>query len=222
MHPRHDAAGRGRHRRRPPAARDPPALRPVPLRAGRLQGRLGPRRARPVDRRGAASGGHGPPRRARSRRSSARSARSRPAGHADRPFTLFAQYDPWDPTRAPAGKDDGVGLLPRAARLDVDMTDRIEAQVERFAPGFPRPRPRARRPTRRRTWSATTRTTSAATSTPASRISASSLFRPTRALDPYHAGDRVYLCSASTPPGGGVHGMGGHLAARSALRRDLR
>jgi phytoene dehydrogenase-like protein len=48
-----------------------------------------------------------------------------------------------------------------------------------------------------------------------------SLFRPARSFDPYHAGEGLYLCSSSTPPGGGVHGMGGYLAARSALRRDL-
>jgi phytoene dehydrogenase-like protein len=48
------------------------------------------------------------------------------------------------------------------------------------------------------------------------------LFRPTVSLDPYHAGPGLYLCSSSTPPGGGVHGMGGYYAARSALKRDLR
>jgi phytoene dehydrogenase-like protein len=48
------------------------------------------------------------------------------------------------------------------------------------------------------------------------------LFRPTVGLDPYHAGPGLYLGSSSTPPGGGVHGMSGHLAARSALRRELR
>ena len=143
----------------------------------------------------------------------------------DRPFTLFAQYDPWDPSRVPADAPPGAttawAYCHVPAGSDVDMTDRIEAQVERFAPGF-RDRILAR-----------------ATHGPAELEAHDPnyvggdinggiadirqlLFRPTLARDPYHAGPGLYLCSSSTPPGGGVHGMGGHLAARSALRRDLR
>jgi phytoene dehydrogenase-like protein len=49
------------------------------------------------------------------------------------------------------------------------------------------------------------------------------IFRPWPALDPYRLGpDGLFLCSSSTPPGGGVHGMGGMLAAQSALRHELR
>ena len=141
--------------------------------------------------------------------------------HAERPFTLFVQYHPWDPSRAPAGKTTAWAYCHVPSGSDVDMTARIEAQVERFAPGF-RDRILAR-----------------ATHSPAQMeahdenyiggdINAGIsdvrqlLFRPVPTLDPYHAGPGLYLCSSSTPPGGGVHGMSGHLAARSALRRDLR
>lgn len=137
------------------------------------------------------------------------------------PFTLFAQYHPWDPTRAPDGRTTAWAYCHVPAGCDVDMTERIEAQVERFAPGF-RDLILAR-----------------ATHSPADLeahdpnhvggdINAGVsdvrqiLFRPTRSLDPYHAGNGIYLCSSSTPPGGGAHGMSGYLAARSALRRDLR
>jgi phytoene dehydrogenase-like protein len=141
--------------------------------------------------------------------------------HPDRPFTLLVQYDPWDPSRAPAGKTTAWAYCHVPNGSDVDMTDRIEAQVERFAPGF-RDRILAR-----------------ATHSPAQMEAHDAnyvggdinagvadirqlLFRPVPALDPYYAGPGLYLGSSSAPPGGGVHGMGGYLAARSALRRDLR
>jgi phytoene dehydrogenase-like protein len=152
----------------------------------------------------------------------ARSERQVATGRApDRPFTLVAQYHPWDPSRAPAGKTTAWAYCHVPGGSTVDMTHRIEAQVERFAPGF------------------RDRILGRATHSPAQLeahdpnyvggdINAGIadirqiLFRPTVALDPYHAGPGLYLCSSSTPPGGGVHGMSGHLAARSALRRDLR
>jgi phytoene dehydrogenase-like protein len=140
--------------------------------------------------------------------------------HPDRPFTLLVQYHPWDPTRAPAGRTTAWAYCHVPNGSDVDMTDRIEAQVERFAPGF-RDRILAR-----------------STHSPAQMAAHDEnyvggdinagvsdirqlLFRPTPSWDPYHAGPGLYLASSSTPPGGGVHGMGGLLAARSALRRDL-
>jgi phytoene dehydrogenase-like protein len=138
----------------------------------------------------------------------------------DRPYVLFVQYDPWDPSRAPAGKSTAWAYCHVPAGSPVDMTERIESQVERFAPGF-RDRILAR-----------------ARSTPAQmqaydenyvggdinggiQDARQLLFRPWPAIDPYHVGAGLYLCSSSTPPGGGVHGMSGLLAARSVLRREF-
>jgi phytoene dehydrogenase-like protein len=151
----------------------------------------------------------------------ARSERQVSIGRAqDRPFTLVAQYQPWDLSRAPAGKSTAWAYCHVPSGCDIDMTDRIEAQVERFAPGFG------------------DRILSRATRSPAQLEGENAnyvggdinggifdirqmFFRPTVSLDPYRAGPGLYLCSSSTPPGGGVHGMCGYLAARSALRHDL-
>jgi phytoene dehydrogenase-like protein len=101
------------------------------------------------------------------------------------------------------------------------MTDRIEAQVERFAPGF-----------RDRVLARSTHGPAQLEAHDANYVGGDInagvadirqlLFRPVPTLDPYHAGPGLYLASSSAPPGGGVHGMSGMLAARSALRRDLR
>jgi phytoene dehydrogenase-like protein len=139
----------------------------------------------------------------------------------DQPYVLFVQYDPWDPSRAPAGKSTAWAYCHVPAGSTVDMTERIEAQVERFAPGF-RDRILAR-----------------ATHTPAQMAAHDEnyvggdinggiqdvrqlILRPWPAIDPYRVGDGIYLCSSSTPPGGGVHGMAGMHAAHSALRHELR
>ncbi|HET8786411.1 MAG TPA: NAD(P)/FAD-dependent oxidoreductase [Candidatus Limnocylindrales bacterium] len=140
---------------------------------------------------------------------------------ADRPFTLFAQYAAWDATRAPAGHETAWAYCHVPAGSTVDMTERIETEVERLAPGF-----------RDLVLARAIHTAADMERHDANFVGGDInggiadirqlVFRPTPGLDPYHAGDGIYLCSSSTPPGGGVHGMGGYLAARSALRRDLR
>jgi phytoene dehydrogenase-like protein len=140
---------------------------------------------------------------------------------ADRPFALFAQYTAWDPSRAPIGHETAWAYCHVPAGSSVDMTDRIEAELERLAPGF-----------RDLILARATHTAADMERYDANYVGGDInggiadihqlIFRPAPGLDPYHAGDGVYLCSSSTPPGGGVHGMGGYLAARSALRRDLR
>ncbi|HEX7345731.1 MAG TPA: NAD(P)/FAD-dependent oxidoreductase [Candidatus Limnocylindrales bacterium] len=139
----------------------------------------------------------------------------------DHPFTLFAQYQPWDPSRAPAGKHTAWAYCHVPAGSTVDMTDRIEAQVERFAPGF-RDLILARSSMSPADMEAHDPNYIGGDINGGISDIRQLLFRPTRARDPYRAGEGLYLCSSSTPPGGGVHGMAGYLAARSALRHELR
>jgi phytoene dehydrogenase-like protein len=137
----------------------------------------------------------------------------------DVPFTLLAQPSLFDDTRAPAGRHVAWAYCHVPHGSTDDMTEAIERQVERFAPGF-RDTILARH-----------------TLSPADleRYNANMvggdvnggiqdlrqlLFRPVPRLDPYSTPVRgLYLCSSSTPPGGGVHGMCGYNAARSALTR---
>ena len=139
--------------------------------------------------------------------------------HAEKPFLLVAQQSLFDPTRAPAGKHTAWVYCHVPNGSTFDMTGRIEAQIERFAPGF-RDLILARH-----------------VLNPASMEQYNANYiggdingglqdlwqlftRPTLRLSPYTTPHkRIYLCSSSTPPGGGVHGLCGFFAAETALRR---
>ena len=137
---------------------------------------------------------------------------------AERPYVLLAQQSLFDPTRAPAGRHTAWAYCHVPNGSSVDMTERVESQVERFAPGF-RERILAR---------------SALGPADLERSNPNHvggdinggladlrqlLTRPVARWSPYSTPlPGVFLCSASTPPGGGVHGMCGFHAARAALR----
>ena len=138
-------------------------------------------------------------------------------GVPERPFIIFAQQSLFDESRAPAGKHTAWAYCHVPNGSGVDMTGRIEAQVERFAPGF-----------RDRILARHVMDPAALERHDANCVGGDigggltdlrQLFiRPTRRL--YSTSDpRLYLCSSSTPPGGGVHGLCGAFAARRALRR---
>jgi phytoene dehydrogenase-like protein len=141
--------------------------------------------------------------------------------HPDRPYVLFVQYAAWDPSRAPAGKATAWAYCHVPSGSTIDMTDRVETQVERFAPGF-----------RDRILARSTHDAVGMEAHDANYVGGDInggiqdirqlVFRPWPSRDPYRVAAGLYLCSSSTPPGGGVHGMSGMLAARSALRHDLR
>lgn len=139
--------------------------------------------------------------------------------HPERPWVIVAQQSLFDNSRAPAGKQAAWTYCHVPSGSTVDMTDAIERQIERFAPGF-----RDLVVTRR-------------LSTPADLeaynenyiggdiaggLSSLRQFftRPVVRLNPYTTPNpRIFLCSSSTPPGAGVHGMCGYWAAKAALQR---
>jgi phytoene dehydrogenase-like protein len=138
--------------------------------------------------------------------------------HPERPFVLLAQPSLFDSSRAPEGKQTAWGYCHVPNGSQVDMTEAIERQVERFAPGF-RDRIQARH---------TMNTVAMEAYNPnyiggdinGGVIDLGQLFtRPALNLSPYRTSAMgIYLCSASTPPGGGVHGQCGYHAAQRTLR----
>jgi len=142
-------------------------------------------------------------------------------GIAERPFVLLAQPSLWDETRAPAGNHTAWAYCHVPNGSDVDKTERIEAQVERFAPGF-RDLILARSALGPASLEAHNRNLVGGDLNGGAMDLAQLFFRPVRSLVPYRTPLRgVYLCSAATPPGGGVHGMCGYSAARAALSDAL-
>jgi phytoene dehydrogenase-like protein len=141
---------------------------------------------------------------------------------SNRPFVLVAQQSMFDRSRAPGGHHTGWAYCHVPHGSTADMTEQIERQIERFAPGF-------------KDVILVRRTMSPGDVEKhnpnmiggdiggGANDLAQFFFRPTLRWDPYSTPNpRLFLCSSSTPPGGGVHGMCGYWAAQSALKRVLR
>ena len=134
--------------------------------------------------------------------------------HPKKPFVLLAQQSLFDPTRAPEGKHTAWAYCHVPNGSTVDMTDAIETQVERFAPGF-----------RDLILDRVTRSAVQFQAYNANYIGGDigggryGLRKILQIGDkaPYSLGENVYLCSSATPPGAGVHGMSGYHAVRAAL-----
>ena len=141
--------------------------------------------------------------------------------HSERPFVILAQPSLFDDSRAPAGKHTAWAYCHVPHNSMLDMSERIESQIERFAPGF-----------RERVLARHVMTPAALEHYNANYVGGDisggaqdlrQLFtRPAMRLTPYATPDRkLFICSAATPPGGGVHGMSGYHAAQAVLRRAL-
>jgi phytoene dehydrogenase-like protein len=142
--------------------------------------------------------------------------------HPMRPYVLVAQQSLFDDTRAPVGKHTAWVYCHVPSSSTFDMTERIEAQIERFAPGF-------------KDLVLARHITSAADLEQYNAnyiggdinggvLDIQQLYtRPALRLDPYTTPDkRIFICSSSTPPGGGVHGLCGYFAARAVMRSHPR
>jgi phytoene dehydrogenase-like protein len=139
--------------------------------------------------------------------------------HPDRPFVLFVQASVADASRAPEGKQTGWAYCHVPNGSTVDMTQVIEDQVERFAPGF-RDRVLARHVMGPAALEAHNANLIGGDIGGGAADLRQFVARPVLSPRPWVTPlDGAYLCSSSTPPGGGVHGMGGWVAARHALKR---
>jgi phytoene dehydrogenase-like protein len=137
--------------------------------------------------------------------------------HPEKPFVILAQQSLFDATRAPEGKHTAWGYCHVPHGSEIDMTEKMEAQIERFAPGF-----------RDCILARSTKSPKQLEQYNANYIGGDinggvqDLFqaftRPVASFVPYATPvEGIYICSSSTPPGGGVHGMCGYNAAQVAL-----
>jgi phytoene dehydrogenase-like protein len=141
--------------------------------------------------------------------------------HPARPFVILAQPTIVDPTRAPADRHIAWAYCHVPNGSTVDMTSAIEAQVERFAPGFTR-RILARNTRNACQMEAHNPNYVGGDINGGVQDLLQLWTRPVPRPDPYATPNpRLFICSSATPPGGGIHGMCGFYAARSALRRAL-
>jgi phytoene dehydrogenase-like protein len=139
---------------------------------------------------------------------------------SERPFVLLVQPSLFDETRAPAGKHTLWAYCHVPNGSNVDMTERIERQIERFAPGF-RDRIVARRACNAPGMEAYNPNYVGGDINGGVQDLLQLYTRPAIRLNPYATPvEGLYICSSSTPPGGGVHGMCGYLAAKSALAKS--
>jgi len=140
--------------------------------------------------------------------------------HAERPFVLLAQQSLFDHSRAPEGQHTVWAYCHVPHGSTVDMTEQIEAQIERFAPGF-RDRILARSVLGPAAMEAYNANYIGGDINGGVQDFCQLYTRPTISLNPYKTAARgIYICSSSTPPGGGVHGLCGYFAAQAALRDD--
>lgn len=141
--------------------------------------------------------------------------------HAENPYVLLAQHTLFDESRAPEGKHTAWAYCHVPSNSTKDMTEIIEAQIERFAPGF-RDCVLARHTTNSVEYEAYNPNYVGGDINSGVQDLGQIFNRPVARFNPYTTPlKNVYLCSSSTPPGGGVHGMAGYYAAKTALRRSF-
>jgi phytoene dehydrogenase-like protein len=139
--------------------------------------------------------------------------------HSERPFLILCQQSDFDDSRAPEGKRTGYAYCHVPHGSTLDRTEVIEAQIERFAPGF-RERILARHTMNPQQFESYNPNYVGGAITGGVADLFQLFTRPVARLDPYTTpNSRLFLCSAATPPGGGVHGQCGYWAAQSALKR---
>jgi phytoene dehydrogenase-like protein len=138
--------------------------------------------------------------------------------HAERPFVLLVQQTLFDTTRAPEGEHTAWTYCHVPNGSSVDMTKRIERQIERFAPGF-HDRVLARCVTPPAALERQNANLVGGEVSGGMQDVRQLFARPRLHMVPYSTPvPGLYICSSSTPPGGGVHGMCGYYAAKAALR----